>query len=395
MKGFIGSANIDTNSRLCMSSSVAGHVRAFGEDVVPGCYEDLEEADLVVQVGSNMAWCHPVLYQRLMAAREKRGTRIVTIDPRRTATAETADLPSAARAGHAMCCCSTACWSISPTRTRSTATGSTPMSPASTTRLTPRARSAPSIDIVAAATDLDAGGRSRLLRSVRPHRAGGDALFPGRQPVRQRHRQGQRHHQLPSRHRPHRPARHGAVLAHRPAQRDGRARGRRPRQPARRAYGVRARDRRPRAPVLERAAHRGEAGPQGGRSVRSRRATAASRRSGSPRTNPADSMPRAGGCARRWRTARLSSSPIAGRPTPPRLPMSCCPPPAGARRTAPSPIPNAASRASAPSAPRRARPGPTGGCSRRWRAAWAGPTLLLTGAGRHFPRACRPLGLRE
>jgi len=92
MKGFIGSSNIDTNSRLCMSSSVAGHVRAFGEDVVPGCYEDLEEADLVIQVGSNMAWCHPVLYQRLIAAREKRGVKIVTIDPRRTATAETADL---------------------------------------------------------------------------------------------------------------------------------------------------------------------------------------------------------------------------------------------------------------------------------------------------------------
>lgn len=92
MKGFIGSANIDTNSRLCMSSSVAGHVRAFGEDVVPGCYDDIEEADLVVQVGSNMAWCHPVLYQRLMAAREERGTRIVNIDPRRTVTAETADL---------------------------------------------------------------------------------------------------------------------------------------------------------------------------------------------------------------------------------------------------------------------------------------------------------------
>ena len=92
MKGFIGAGNIDTNSRLCMASSVAGHVRAFGEDVVPGCYEDLEEADLVIQVGSNMAWCHPVLYQRLMAAREKRGTKIICIDPRRTATAETADL---------------------------------------------------------------------------------------------------------------------------------------------------------------------------------------------------------------------------------------------------------------------------------------------------------------
>ncbi|MDE2575952.1 MAG: molybdopterin-dependent oxidoreductase [Rhodospirillales bacterium] len=92
MKGFIGSANIDTNSRLCMASTVAGHVRAFGEDVVPGLYADWEQADLVVLVGSNTAWCHPVLYQRLVAARAERGTRIVVLDPRRTATSEAADL---------------------------------------------------------------------------------------------------------------------------------------------------------------------------------------------------------------------------------------------------------------------------------------------------------------
>ncbi|CAM5765016.1 nitrate reductase [Mesorhizobium amorphae] len=92
MKGFIGSANIDTNSRLCMASSVAGHRRAFGEDVVPGVYEDFDEADLVVLTGSNAAWCHPILYQRLLAARKARGTRIVVIDPRRTATAEECDL---------------------------------------------------------------------------------------------------------------------------------------------------------------------------------------------------------------------------------------------------------------------------------------------------------------
>ena len=72
MKGFIGSANIDTNSRLCMASSVAGHRRAFGADIVPGSYEDLELADLVVLVGSNIAWCHPVLYQRIAAASAKR-----------------------------------------------------------------------------------------------------------------------------------------------------------------------------------------------------------------------------------------------------------------------------------------------------------------------------------
>jgi assimilatory nitrate reductase catalytic subunit len=92
MKGFIGSANIDTNSRLCMASSVAGHVRAFGEDVVPGIYEDWEEADLVVLVGSNAAWCHPVLHQRLQASRAANGAKVVVLDPRRTATAETADL---------------------------------------------------------------------------------------------------------------------------------------------------------------------------------------------------------------------------------------------------------------------------------------------------------------
>ena len=66
MKGFLGSANVDTNSRLCMASSVAGHRRAFGSDTVPGTYEDLDEADLIVLVGSNAAWCHPVLYQRMV-----------------------------------------------------------------------------------------------------------------------------------------------------------------------------------------------------------------------------------------------------------------------------------------------------------------------------------------
>ncbi|MCA6111838.1 nitrate reductase [Bradyrhizobium cenepequi] len=92
MKGFIGSANVDTNSRLCMSSSVAGHRRAFGADTVPGCYEDLEQADLLVLVGSNAAWCHPVLFQRMLVNKQQRGARVVVIDPRRTDTAGDADL---------------------------------------------------------------------------------------------------------------------------------------------------------------------------------------------------------------------------------------------------------------------------------------------------------------
>ncbi|MEA2864736.1 MAG: assimilatory nitrate reductase catalytic subunit, partial [Bradyrhizobium sp.] len=70
----------------------AGHRRAFGADTVPGCYEDLDEADLLVLVGSNAAWCHPVLFQRMLANKQKRGARIVVIDPRRTDTAGDADL---------------------------------------------------------------------------------------------------------------------------------------------------------------------------------------------------------------------------------------------------------------------------------------------------------------
>ncbi|WP_417519767.1 molybdopterin-dependent oxidoreductase [Minwuia sp.] len=100
MKGFIGSANIDTNSRLCMASSVAGHKRAFGSDTVPVSYQDLEQADLVVLSGSNLAWCHPVLFQRLLAARDARPElKIVVIDPRRTVTAEQADLHLPIRSG--------------------------------------------------------------------------------------------------------------------------------------------------------------------------------------------------------------------------------------------------------------------------------------------------------
>ena len=99
MKGFIGSANIDTNSRLCMSSAVAGHNRAFGEDVVPASYGDLDRADLIVLVGSNTAWCHPIVYQRIQAARAARGTKLVVIDPRRTETCEGADLHLAVKPG--------------------------------------------------------------------------------------------------------------------------------------------------------------------------------------------------------------------------------------------------------------------------------------------------------
>jgi assimilatory nitrate reductase catalytic subunit len=100
MKGFIGSANVDTNSRLCMASAVAAYKRAFGADAVPCCYEDLELCDLLVLAGSNAAWTHPVLYQRIAAAKRARpGMRVLVIDPRRTATCAIADLHLAIRPG--------------------------------------------------------------------------------------------------------------------------------------------------------------------------------------------------------------------------------------------------------------------------------------------------------
>ncbi|MDO6425819.1 nitrate reductase [Thalassotalea sp. 1_MG-2023] len=93
MKGYIGSGNIDTNSRLCMSSAVSAYKRAFGEDVVPCSYRDLEQTDLLIFIGSNAAWTHPVLYQRIERARQiNPEVKLVVIDPRETPTSSGADL---------------------------------------------------------------------------------------------------------------------------------------------------------------------------------------------------------------------------------------------------------------------------------------------------------------
>jgi len=85
-KGFLGTNHVDSNSRLCMSSAVSGYRRAFGVDAPPCCYDDLERADLILAVGANLAWCHPVLLRRIEAARAARAgrPRLVVVDPRRT-----------------------------------------------------------------------------------------------------------------------------------------------------------------------------------------------------------------------------------------------------------------------------------------------------------------------
>jgi ferredoxin-nitrate reductase len=93
LKGALGSNNFDANSRLCMSSAVAGYARSLGSDGPPCCYDDLDLAELVLLIGTNTAECHPVLFQRLLKRRRKgAGPRLVVVDPRATATSDAADL---------------------------------------------------------------------------------------------------------------------------------------------------------------------------------------------------------------------------------------------------------------------------------------------------------------
>ncbi len=92
-KGFLGTNNIDTNSRLCMSSAVAGYIKTLGEDAVPVSYEDIELADCFFIAGANPAWCHPILFRRMEQHKEKNpGVKIMVVDPRKTQSCALADL---------------------------------------------------------------------------------------------------------------------------------------------------------------------------------------------------------------------------------------------------------------------------------------------------------------
>ncbi len=92
-KGFLGTNNIDTNSRLCMSSAVVGYKKAFGEDSVPISYEDIDLADTFLITGANPAWCHPILFRRIEKRKEDQpDVKIIVVDPRKTDTANFADL---------------------------------------------------------------------------------------------------------------------------------------------------------------------------------------------------------------------------------------------------------------------------------------------------------------
>ncbi len=100
MKGCLGTNNFDSNSRLCMASAVSGYVQSFGADGPPCCYEDLELTDCAFLIGTNTAECHPIIFNRLQKHHKKnRNVKMIVVDPRRTATAEAADLHLAIRPG--------------------------------------------------------------------------------------------------------------------------------------------------------------------------------------------------------------------------------------------------------------------------------------------------------
>jgi ferredoxin-nitrate reductase len=100
LKGCLGSNNFDANSRLCMSSAVAGYIQSFGADGPPCCYEDLELTDCAFLIGTNTAECHPIIFNRLEKYHKKhRKVKLIVVDPRRTQTAEAADLHLAIRPG--------------------------------------------------------------------------------------------------------------------------------------------------------------------------------------------------------------------------------------------------------------------------------------------------------
>ncbi|WP_180898148.1 bifunctional nitrate reductase/sulfite reductase flavoprotein subunit alpha [Martelella soudanensis] len=97
-KGFLRTRHIESNSRLCMASAGSGYKLSLGADAPPGSYDDIEKADLFLVIGSNMADCHPILFLRMMD-RVREGAKLVVVDPRRTATAEKADLHLAPKPG--------------------------------------------------------------------------------------------------------------------------------------------------------------------------------------------------------------------------------------------------------------------------------------------------------
>ena len=236
-KGLIGTNNVDTNSRLCMSSAVAGYKMTLGADAPPACYDDLDHARRVFIAGSNTAWAHPILFRahrgraaRQPAAEDHRRRPAPHRDRRRWPTCTCRSCPAPTSR------CSTACCTCMLWEGLDRRAPTSPRTPAASTRCarvrdcTPR--EAAQVCGMHEADLVQAARWFAGLRRGTPRAPTLSLYCQGLNQSSQRHRQERRADQPAPGHRPDRQARRRAVLADRPAQRDGRARSRRPGQPA-------------------------------------------------------------------------------------------------------------------------------------------------------------------
>ena len=331
-KGFVRTNQIESNSRLCMASAGSGYKLSLGADGPPGSYQDFEHADVFFVIGSNMADCHPILFLRMMD-RVKAGAKLIVVDPRRSATADKADLFLQIKPGTDLALLNgllhllhenghtdadfiaerTEGWEAMPDFLAD-------YPPATVAEIT----GIPEADIRQAAEWIGDSGRVDEL------------LDHGAQPVHARHLEHQRPGQPAPGHRCDLPPRQRPVLPHRPAQRHGRTRdGLHGARSARAAIGAGGR-----GPCLR----RGAVGPRSpapcARTDRARAPsrcssawpTARSRRAGSSAPTPSRRSPTAEPSSKGWRTPN-SSSPRTCSPTPrpTRTPTSCCPARCGPR----------------------------------------------------------------
>ena len=230
-KGFIGTNNQDTNSRLCMASAVAAYNLAFGADSPPASYADIEEANTFLILGANMEACHPILFDRIKARKraDRDGVKVIVVDPRRTRTAEIADIHLPVLPGADVALLLSLLFEVRLAGGLDALVHRRPHERLGGDRGSPRwvVRRA----CVVGHRPRRAGDPRRGAHHRR-QRSDAEPVDDGREPEHIGRRQEPRADQPLARHGQHRQAGRRAVLAHRPAQRDGRARVRRTRHDA-------------------------------------------------------------------------------------------------------------------------------------------------------------------
>ena len=224
-KGLIGTNNVDTNSRLCMSSAVTGYKTTLGADAPPACYDDIAATDCLFIAGSNTAYAHPVVYRRIEDARkENPNLKVIVVDPRRTDTAREADLHLPILPGTDVALFNAMLHVMLWENMADTDYIAAHTSGFEALRATVREYSPEAVSRAVRRAGSGHHHRRALVRAIACHAV---AVLPRFEPVQPRYRQECSPDQPASCHRPDRPPRRRAIFANRSAQRDGRTRSRR------------------------------------------------------------------------------------------------------------------------------------------------------------------------